>query len=1097
MTERFRRFLRDLPVLIALGGLYFLAGKWGLTLASVQANATAVWPPTGIALAAFLLLGNRVWPAVFWGAFFVNLTTSGTVATSAGIALGNTLEALAGCAMVNRFADGKSALQNSRNIPAFVAAGGLLAPLVSATVGVGTLTLGGLVHGDKLKAVWLTWWLGDVTGALLVAPILLLGAGYRWPRMTPAKILESAGFFFLLFFISWLEFGGQSFLSVHNFPLQFLFIPLMIWPAVRFGPFETATATFVLSISAIWGTLHGFGPFHGDSDNQSLLFLQTFMGVLGVTVLSLSVIVSERRQAEERLQKSHSYLERGLAESTENFRLLSEATREGVALSEEGKIMDANQAFYRMFGYEPWEVKGKEAVAFVDPKDRETVREHIFSGDEKTYEVTGLKKSGEKMLLEITGKIIRQDGRVTRMAAIRDITEQRQREEEIREKTTDLELLKAVAVASNQAVDPEEALLTCLGEICRMTGWPVGHVYLLSEEAPPVMRSTKLWYMQDPPRYETFRRITEETAFRSGEGLPGRILASGLPLCVPDVTRDSNFPRARKAKDIGVKGSFGFPVLVGDKVAAVLEFFSSEPAQVDPSFLELMGNVGAQLGRVMERRLAARALENSEKHFRDMIENSLDIVTLMAPDGVIQYESPSSQRILGFAPSERLGQNAFSFIHPDDLPEVQKRFAEVLEKPGNIRSAEFRHRHRDGSWKTLESIGANLQEDPAFKGVVVNSRDITLRRETEKKLHESESKFRSVVQTSGDAIVIMDSEANILSWNLGAESILGYAEKEVLGMPLSLALAIRFKEPLQKELNRLAQAGLDQLGGRSFEWEGIRKDGSVFPVEISLSTWAQGEERFFGGNIRDITERKQVDELSRSNQELEQFAYVTSHDLQEPLRMVASYVQLLQRRYQDKLDAEANLFIEQAVDGAKRMQTLINDLLSYSRLGTQAKPFEMISCEQALESALFNLGTRIQESGARVSHDPLPEIWGDINQMVQLFQNLIGNAIKFHGALPPEIHIGVEKGERDWTFQVRDNGIGIDGKYASRIFEVFKRLHSRSEYPGTGIGLAICKKVVNRHGGRIWVESQEGKGATFFWTLPLRKGAANEPAKSR
>jgi hypothetical protein len=252
--------------------------------------------------------------------------------------------------------------------------------------------------------------------------------------------------------------------------------------------------------------------------------------------------------------------------------------------------------------------------------------------------------------------------------------------------------------------------------------------------------------------------------------------------------------------------------------------------------------------------------------------------------------------------------------------------------------------------------------------------------------------------------------------------------------------------------------------------------------------------RLYESVQQELTKRKRAEEklketlaeLERSNRELEQFAYVASHDLQEPLRMVSSFTQLLARRYKDKLDADANEFITYAVDGANRMQKMISDLLTYSRVGTRGKPFEPICCEAVLDQAVTNLQVAIEESGAVVTHDPLPTLMADGTQLVQLFQNLIGNAIKFRSDVPPEIHIGVERTDSEWRFSVRDNGIGIDPQHHDRIFMIFQRLHSREEYPGTGIGLAICKRIVERHGGRIWVESQPGKGATFYFTIPAR-----------
>jgi light-regulated signal transduction histidine kinase (bacteriophytochrome) len=245
---------------------------------------------------------------------------------------------------------------------------------------------------------------------------------------------------------------------------------------------------------------------------------------------------------------------------------------------------------------------------------------------------------------------------------------------------------------------------------------------------------------------------------------------------------------------------------------------------------------------------------------------------------------------------------------------------------------------------------------------------------------------------------------------------------------------------------------------------------------------------------QDIGERKraeevlarQAEELARSNAELEQFAYVASHDLQEPLRMVASYTQLLAKRYRGKLDADADEIMGYAIDGATRMQRLIHDLLMYSRVGTQGNDFELTNCEVVLDSALANLEMAIEESEAVVTRDPLPTVFADSTQLIQLFQNLLSNAIKFHGLNAPAVSVKAEQRGNEWRFSVRDNGIGLEPHYAERIFAIFQRLHSRSDYPGTGIGLAVCKKIVERHGGRIWVESEPGNGATFCFTIPMK-----------
>ena len=247
-------------------------------------------------------------------------------------------------------------------------------------------------------------------------------------------------------------------------------------------------------------------------------------------------------------------------------------------------------------------------------------------------------------------------------------------------------------------------------------------------------------------------------------------------------------------------------------------------------------------------------------------------------------------------------------------------------------------------------------------------------------------------------------------------------------------------------------------------------------------SWKLGRERNDLVKTRHELEQS-VAELGRSNAELQQFAYVASHDLQEPLRMVSSYTQLLSKRYAGKLDSDADEFIAYAVDGAGRMQKLIQDLLAYSRITTRGFEPEQTSAEAALDNAIDNIRIAVQESGAVITHDSLPTLRADERQLTQLLQNLLSNAVKFQGPQPPRIHVSAKPMNQEWLFSVRDNGIGIDPQYAERIFVIFQRLHNREEYPGTGIGLAICKKIVERHGGHIWVESELGKGATFYFTI--------------
>jgi PAS domain S-box-containing protein len=368
--------------------------------------------------------------------------------------------------------------------------------------------------------------------------------------------------------------------------------------------------------------------------------------------------------------------------------------------------------------------------------------------------------------------------------------------------------------------------------------------------------------------------------------------------------------------------------------------------------------------------------------------------------------------------------------------------------------------------------------------------------QTERELRQSEARFRSLTGLSSDWYWEQDEEFRLTFMSSRFAERTGIDPSPYIGrkrwdqpaLNLTESDWARHKAQLERH-----EPFFD------FELERVGPDGNS--IWLSVTGEPVFEDRRFRGYRgvgTDITERKRAqgvlraayDELARSNSELQQFAYVASHDLQEPLRMIGSYTQLLERRYGDKLDSDAREFMDFIVDGATRMKQLIEDLLAYSRVGTRGKELRPVKAQAALERALVNLRAAMDSSGAQITHDTLPDVNGDDTQLTQLFQNLIGNAIKFRKKDEPlRVHVGVQDAGEHWRFAVTDNGIGIEPQYFERIFMVFQRLHTRDEYPGTGIGLAICKKVVDRHRGRIWVESSYGEGSSFIFTLPkIQKG---------
>jgi len=351
-------------------------------------------------------------------------------------------------------------------------------------------------------------------------------------------------------------------------------------------------------------------------------------------------------------------------------------------------------------------------------------------------------------------------------------------------------------------------------------------------------------------------------------------------------------------------------------------------------------------------------------------------------------------------------------------------------------------------------------------------------------------------------VILLVDDAGIVCYaNAACQRFLGYSPPQVMGRPVQ-ELFVGASRPA---LTRLMASHVPGDPTTSGEFQGLRRNGSTVPLQVVVQSAVvpgMRGSKMTGLYLRDFAEREKLiealasraAELARSNRELEQFSYIASHDLQEPLRMVGSYTQLLEQRYAAQLDDDAREFIRYAQEGAARMRQLIDALLAYSRIDTRGEPFRQIAMDQVLGVALANLRESIAEAHAQVESGPLPEIEGDAVQLGQVLQNLIGNAIKFRGPAPPHIRVRAERIGPDWKFSVADDGIGIAPEYQERIFVIFQRLHSREEYPGTGIGLAVCKKVVERHGGKLWVESTgvPGTGSTFYFTLPVDR--AKSPA---
>jgi PAS domain S-box-containing protein len=473
-----------------------------------------------------------------------------------------------------------------------------------------------------------------------------------------------------------------------------------------------------------------------------------------------------------------------------------------------------------------------------------------------------------------------------------------------------------------------------------------------------------------------------------------------------------------------------------------------------------------------------------EERYRTLFDSSNDAIFIHDLEGRILEVNRVACERLGYTREELLSMTPDDLDAPEYVPLVAERL-ERLRRRGSL-IFETAHVCRDGTVIPVE-LSSRIVQDNGQTVALSSARDISARKRAEALLEENRQRLQGLFDNALESILLADDDTHYVDANPAACELTGYTRAELLELQMS-----DLTPAVESEQARARWQAFVANGTQSGEHVILRKDGSHVPVEYrAVANILPG---LHLSVMRDVTEWKQTrqrlqqyaQELERSNRELQQFASIASHDLQEPLRVMIGYAQLLSRRYGEQLDEDGREFLDYLAGGANRMHALVQGLLEYSRVGAKGVHPARVDGEVLLEQVLTNLRRSIEESGAIVTHDPLPVVVADELQLARVFQNLIANSIKFRSEEQPRIHVSAERRGDEWTFSVRDNGIGIDPQHAERIFLIFQRLHTREEYPGSGIGLAICKKIVMGHGGRIWVESQPGRGAVFSFTLPAQ-----------
>ncbi|PRY12261.1 two-component system sensor kinase FixL [Pontibacter ummariensis] len=498
---------------------------------------------------------------------------------------------------------------------------------------------------------------------------------------------------------------------------------------------------------------------------------------------------------------------------------------------------------------------------------------------------------------------------------------------------------------------------------------------------------------------------------------------------------------------------------------------------------------------------------DSQTRLKAIIDTAIDGIITIDRHGVIETMNPAAARIFGYEPEECIGQNV-SILMPEPDRSLHDKYIENYHRTGvgQIigKGREVLGKKKDGTVFPfrLSISEVNLQDKQLFTGIV---HDITELKKAEAALRESESKINSIIQTAVDGIITIDKRGIMEMVNASAARLFGYTEEELLGKKINILMPEPDRSLHDNYMHHYHETGERRIIGIGREVSGLKKDGTIFPLYLSISEVHLAERTVYTGFIHDITQqkiseerlRRYAAELERSNRELQDFAYVSSHDLQEPLRKIQAFGDRVKTKEYDNLSEQGKDYVDRMLNAAVRMQNLINDLLSFSRVTTKSKPFVPVDLDHILTEVLSDLEVTIEQTGAVIERSPLPTIEAEPTQMRQLFQNLISNAIKFRkddvkpiirifaNKLQRQAHMTATPGDELVEITVEDNGIGFDEKYLDRIFNIFQRLEGQ-KYEGSGVGLAICRKIAVRHGGDITARSQPGVGTRFIVLLAMK-----------
>jgi PAS domain S-box-containing protein len=753
-------------------------------------------------------------------------------------------------------------------------------------------------------------------------------------------------------------------------------------------------------------------------------------------IVSISRDTSESRKLENSINKLESKYSRLFNSMMDAF----------VSSDMDGNITEVNDAYLKLLGYSEFEIRRKTHLDLTPEKwhemERTIIEEQILPlGFSEIYQKEYIHKSGLIIPVELRTFLLKDDnGKPTAMwAIVRDISYRKKAEEALEKEVAFSNTVINASPAFIVGISKKGETVFINESFLKATGYKLNEVVGKDYNETFVLKSEKTELSN------VFKRIIEQK----------------------ESTVNENNILKKNGEILSVE-------------------WHGRPILNDKNKVEFFIGIGLDITERKKAEAIKAETENRLKTLVDIVPFGSHIWELKANgDLIFLGENLSSKRILGVDNNHLIGmkiEDAFPYLKNTTVPETYRKVAST-GIPFHTEDLSYKDKRINGAFELHA-----MQLAP--NKMVVFFMDITERKKSEEALRLSEMRYRRLHESIMDAFITIDAEGFMKDSNEVFLNMLGYTREELSKLTYADITPER-GQLVEKEFVRkqISEKGYTDV----FEKDYRRKDGSVFPAEIRVFLLKDelGKPDGMIGIVRDITMRKQLEkqlqnhvkDLERSNRELEQFAYVASHDLQEPLRMVSSFTQLLAQKYKDKLDDNAMEYIHYAVDGANRMQRLINDLLAYSRVQTKGKEFFEVDMHIILGQALSMLSQTIASRSALITNDELPIILADDGQMVQLFLNLISNAVKFCTE-NPIVHISAKENDDSWVFSVKDNGIGIQPQYFDKIFQIFQRLHTKEEFSGTGIGLALCKRIIERHNGKIWLESNLEKGTIFYFSLP-------------